>query len=85
MGYRIILDPTAEASAKALPPAVRPVVNEVMTTLGLVPWNGKSINEDSPDGEVRQMTFGPQNEGMVTYLILEREREVHVLLIQWVG
>ena len=57
----------------------------MMTTLELVPWNGKSINEDNPDGEVRQMTFGPHAEGIVTYMILERDREVHVLLIQWVG
>ena len=32
---------------------------------------------------MRTLAFG--GSGGVAYLILEREREVHVLLVQWIG
>ncbi len=32
---------------------------------------------------MRTLVFG--SSGAVTYLILEREREVHLLLVQWIG
>ncbi len=56
-----------------------------MTGLGLVPWNGNPINEDNPDGEVRTLHFGPGGAGLVTYLIVEHDRQVHILLVQWAG
>ena len=34
---------------------------------------------------MRELVFGAQGEGTVTYMVLEREREVHVLVVQWVG
>lgn len=85
MSYRITLDPAAEVGTKALPPAVRPALNEVMTVLGLVPWNGVPINKDNPGGAVRQLVFGPEEKGLVTYLVLEGEQRVDVLEVQWVG
>jgi hypothetical protein len=33
---------------------------------------------------MRELVFGAHSEGAVTYLLLEREREVHLLLVQWV-
>jgi hypothetical protein len=33
---------------------------------------------------MRELVFGAHGEGAVTYLILEREWEVHVLVVQWV-
>lgn len=44
-----------------------------------------SINKATPDGEVRQMVFGPGGKGLVTYLVLEDQRRVDVLLVTWVG
>lgn len=85
MAYRIIIDPTADAAIHALPADVRPALDEVMTVLGLVPWNGNPINEDNPDGEMRTLHFGPGGAGLVTYLIVEHDRQVHVLLLQWAG
>jgi hypothetical protein len=40
-------------------------------------------HEDNPTGAVRRWTFGPQHAGHIIYLILDDQREVHLLLIQW--
>lgn len=53
--------------------------------LRLVPWNGRSLNDTNPHAEVRQMVFGPGGRGLVTYLILEDQRRVDVLQVNWVG
>lgn len=34
---------------------------------------------------MRELMFGAASQGVITYLLLEREREVHVLLVQWLG
>lgn len=34
---------------------------------------------------MRELVFGVHGEGTVTYLVLEREQEVHVLVVRWVG
>lgn len=83
MAYEIITDPVAQAGIEALPPDVRPVLDEVMTVIGMVPWRADPINADNPDGEVRQAVFA--GEGMVTYLIVDHDQEVHVLAVQWLG
>ena len=38
-----------------------------------------------PGGEVRQLVFGSEGRGMVTYLVLEDQQLVDVLVVQWVG
>ncbi|MCU1653981.1 MAG: hypothetical protein JWQ60_5130 [Pseudonocardia sp.] len=49
--------------------------------LELVPWNGEPINQQNPDGKVRVLPFGAA--GLVTYLILEDQRQVDVLDVIW--
>jgi hypothetical protein len=49
------------------------------------PWKGQPLHEDNPDGAVRQWVFGPDDAGQVIYLILDHQREVHVLTLQWIG
>ena len=83
--YRIEPDPSVAAQVDALPRDALLGYAEVLGVMELAPWGGESINKRNPDGEVRQLFFGPDGEGMVTYLILEREREVHVLEVQWAG
>jgi len=34
---------------------------------------------------MRELVFGATGKGTVTYLLLEQQREVHVLLVQWIG
>ncbi len=52
--------------------------------LELAPWNGSPYNKEKPDAPMRELVFGTHGEGTVTYLVLEYEREVHVLVVQWV-
>lgn len=52
--------------------------------LELAPWSGRSVNpERNPDAPVRNLPFGAA--GMLTYLIVEEERRVDVVLITWVS
>jgi hypothetical protein len=37
------------------------------------------------DGAVRRWTFGPEDAGQIIYLILDEQREIHLLLVQWIG
>jgi hypothetical protein len=56
-----------------------------LEVLQLTPWNGTPQHEDNLDGAVRRWTFGPARAGQVVYLILEEQREVHLLLGAVVG
>lgn len=56
---------------------------EALGVMELDPWAGHPWREDNPEGNIRTLPFG--SGGMVAYLILERERDVHVLEVQWVG
>jgi hypothetical protein len=42
---------------------------------------GEPINQQNPDGKVRVLLFGAA--GLVTYLILEDQRQVDVLDVIW--
>jgi hypothetical protein len=83
--YRIRTYPEARDAVAALPAAALVGYAEARAVLALVPWNGRSINGANPDGAVRQFVFGPDAMGLVTYLILERDRQVDVLEVQWLG
>jgi hypothetical protein len=56
---------------------------DVLDMLELEPWTGRPVREENPDGNLRTLPFA--SGGLVTYLILEREQEVHVLEAQWAG
>lgn len=81
--YRIEPDPSVKAQVDALPHDALLGYAEVLGVMELAPWSGEPINKRNPEGEVRQLFFGPHGAGMVTYLILERDREVHVLDMLW--
>jgi hypothetical protein len=83
--YRIVTDSTVLDQLAALPTGALPYYAEVLDVLELAPWNGRPYNEDKPDVPMRELVFGATGEGTVTYLILEQQREVHVLLVQWIG
>ncbi|HTK66703.1 MAG TPA: hypothetical protein VL595_30290 [Pseudonocardia sp.] len=83
MSYRLDVDPVAQAQIRALPSDALGALAEVMSMFELTPWDGPSINEDNPEGNVRVLPFG--SGGMVTYLILEDQRRVDVLDVLWVG
>jgi hypothetical protein len=58
---------------------------ELRTLLEVSPWSGDPANANNPDAPVRMLTFGPQHEGMVTYLFLEDQGRVDVLQVGWLG
>jgi hypothetical protein len=83
--YRVEPDPAAlEQIAALLLEAFKGFV-EARKVMQLVPWNGRPYNKDKPDEPMRELVFGPDGRGVVTYLILEDQRRVDVLLVQWAG
>lgn len=83
--YRLEPDEQAQQQIEALPAAALAGYAELATLLELSPWSGDPVNDNNPDGPVRSLTFGPQHEGMVTYLILDDQRRVDVLDVLWLG
>lgn len=83
--YRVITDSAALDQLAALPTSALPYYAEALGVLELTPTNDRPYNEDNPDGPMRELVFGAAGQGIITYLLLEREREVHVLLVQWLG
>ncbi len=83
--YRVIFDDSIPDQIAALPIVALPSFAEALEVLEFVPANGRPYNDDKPDGPMREWMFGPSGAGSITYLLIERQREVHVLLVQWVG
>ncbi|MFL6148055.1 MAG: hypothetical protein ACJ72I_11275 [Pseudonocardiaceae bacterium] len=67
----------------ALPAEALPAYAEAQTLLEVAPWSGSPYRKEKPDGPMRTLPFG--SSGGVVYLILEQQREVHLLLVQWIG
>lgn len=79
--YRINLDPVAEEQISAVPEgALRPLA-ELFTLLETAPWSGRPFNPANPRANMLTHAFGER--GLATYLVLEEQREVHVLRVEW--
>lgn len=79
--YRLNLDPIAEEQINAVPEgALRPLA-ELFTLLETAPWSGQPFNPSNPRGNMLTHAFGER--GLATYLVLEEQREVHVLRVEW--
>jgi hypothetical protein len=83
--YRVEHDPAVVEQLDALPLDALTGYAQAHEVMGLVPWNGRPYNRDKPDGNMRELVFGPGGRGTVTYLILEDQQRVDVLLVQWAG
>lgn len=83
--YRIIPDTAVSEQVAALPVEALVGYAEVLEVLQLTPWNGPPQHEANPEAPVRRWAFGPGQAGQLVYLILEQQREVHLLLVQWLG
>ena len=83
--YQLVVYPEAQEQIAALPDDALIAYADVHGVLELKPWNGEPQHKDNPDGAVRRWPFGPGAAGHVVYLILEAQREVHVVLVQWLG
>lgn len=83
--YRVITDSAVLDQLAALPTSALPHYAAALVVLELTPANGRPYNADNPDRPMRELVFGVASQGVITYLLLERDREVHVLVVQWVG
>lgn len=83
--YRVVPDSEAIDQIAALPAEALPYFGAVFGVLELAQSGGRPYNEDKPGGPMREFVFAANGEGTATYLILEQQREVHALLVQWVG
>jgi hypothetical protein len=82
--YSIDIDPQAQESIAALPTDALLALAEAFTLLELSPWGSRSVNaEKNSDAPVRNLPFG--RAGLLTYLVLDDEQRVDVLLIAWAG
>jgi len=83
--YRVRTYEEAQATLDALPVEALAGYVGVLDVLELTPWNGDPLSKDNPHGNVRTLVFGPEGEGIVTYLVLEDQQRVDVLQVQWAG
>ncbi|RZT84213.1 hypothetical protein EV383_1051 [Pseudonocardia sediminis] len=84
MTYALDIDPAAHASIDVLPHDALAALAEAFTLMTIDPWLGPPVDaERNPDGPVRNLPFGTG--GIITYLILERDHRVDVVLITWTG
>jgi hypothetical protein len=79
--YQLSLDLIAEDQINAVPSeALRPLT-ELFTLLETAPWSGAPFNPANPRSNMLTHAFGEL--GLATYLVLEEQREVYLLRIEW--
>lgn len=81
--YKVIPDPQTFDQVAALPLEALDDYAQVLSVLQVAPWNGRPQNESNPEGAVRVWLFGQGKAGQVVYLVLDQQREVHILLVLW--
>ena len=81
--YRVVIHNPAQATVAVLPSEALDDYARVLDLLELDPWSGPPFDKDKPDENMRILAFC--GTGLMTYMILDREQEVHVIEIQWVG
>jgi hypothetical protein len=72
---------SVQEQIRALPPEAIPGFARLREQPETSPWDGAPYLAGKPDGPMRTQTFGTG--GLATYLILEDQRRVDLLLVQW--
>jgi hypothetical protein len=83
--YDVTTDEQSQPQIDALPPRALAPFAEARTVLELAPWNGVPYHRARPDSPMRALTFGPNGEGDIVYLVLEDQRRVDILVVVWLG
>lgn len=81
--YTVITDEQAKPQVDALPAEALAAYAELRVVLETAPWSGRPYNLDNPDSALRVRSFATY--GQVVYLILEHQRRVDILMVQWIG
>lgn len=81
--YTVDLDPVARQQAEALPiEAINPFL-ELRALLETHPWSGQPLNPDNPKANLLTQAFGSR--GLAVYLVLDEQREVYIVRIDWLS
>ena len=84
--YDVTTDERSQPQIEALPADGLAPFAEVRAALEVAPWStGDSLNDEHPEAPVRSVVFGAEGQGMVTYLVVERQRRVDVLDVTWLS
>jgi hypothetical protein len=83
--YQLVPDAATIDQVAALPVEALSAYVEVLAVLELKPWAGEPQHAANPDGAMRRWIFGAGGSGQLIYLIAEDRREVHLLMVQWLG
>ncbi|MEV5409510.1 hypothetical protein AB0K60_11830 [Thermopolyspora sp. NPDC052614] len=75
-------DPIAQEQIAALPADAVRSLAEVVKALSLSPWSGTPVKRENPD--CNMLTWAFAGKGLVTYLVLEPQREVYIVRVQWI-
>jgi hypothetical protein len=75
-------DPVAQEQIAAFPEDGLRYLAGALDLIELEPWAGGPQSPSKPDGNMRVMPFGER--GLVTYLVLELQREVYIVRVQWI-
>lgn len=81
--YTVVTDEQAQPSVDVLPAEALAAYAELRGALETDPWSGRPYNRDNPDSALRIRSFATY--GQVVYLILEVQRRVDIVMVQWVG
>jgi hypothetical protein len=83
--YTVTTDNQSQQQIEALPAeALAPSV-EAGAALEVAPWSGVPHNKQKPDSPIRALTFGPEGQGDMVYLILDDLRRVDILVVVWLS
>jgi hypothetical protein len=80
--YHITVDDHTQHQLDALPAEGQSAWQELRAVLEVAPWNGEPLYPTTPDG-VLTWQFGPHQEGLAYYLVIEHARQVAVLEVHW--
>ncbi|WP_067823542.1 hypothetical protein [Actinomadura kijaniata] len=80
--FEVILTPEAEDTILALPEEALGPLAALFELLELAPGSGHPFHPANPTGNMLTHAFGEY--GLATYIVLEEQREVYVLRIEWV-
>lgn len=79
--FKLIIDPVADEQIAALPDhALRPLA-DLFALLETAPWSGNPYNSANPRANMLTHLFGER--GLATYVVLDRQREVYLIRIEW--
>ncbi len=83
--YRWELDHPADIQLSEMPAHVQPALSDFMDAVVLVDPMEYRREPGEPDKPLRTLSFGPDDNGLVTFLVYAPDDLVLVVNVQWLG